>query len=452
MTATSSAPPSASTARRPAPPRRTSRAARPRRPPADPVRTDRGRLPARAGDRALVAAGRRDRRRARRSPSGSATPGSSSCPAGAGERRRPSGRPLDGGRQPAGRLRRGARRRGRRARLPSTAATGRVAAGEHAEPVECPLAGRRPRGPAGHRRSASRPRAGRSLGVEALGDPTSGRLSLGGDRSDSPPRPAALHLARRRPRGHDPRHRVARRRGGPDPGPGDGRPRRDRQRPGRQGAARLPRLGVAPAGGPPSAAAVRGPGPRRRRSGARSPGPMAAVLEAPRRDDGRDLGRSAGPGLRRARASTIDPPPADHVRVRSGEHAGEEGRWAGSGRDPAVRRRDVPRGGLGRSSATIRRGRCPSPTSSGSSDDGRAARPAGRRRSACTADAAGAPRPDLGVRRRDDRPRRAAGPRRRAPATSSACGATSAPARPSSRRGSPAASASTTPSTRRRSS
>jgi hypothetical protein len=26
---------------------------------------------------------------------------------------------------------------------------------------------------------------------------------------------------------------------------------------------------------------------------------------------------------------TVDPPPADHVRVRSGEHAGEEGRWAG---------------------------------------------------------------------------------------------------------------------------
>ena len=25
----------------------------------------------------------------------------------------------------------------------------------------------------------------------------------------------------------------------------------------------------------------------------------------------------------------ISAPPADHVRVRSGEHAGEEGRWAG---------------------------------------------------------------------------------------------------------------------------
>ena len=60
------------------------------------------------------------------------------------------------------------------------------------------------------------------------------------------------------------------------------------------------------------------------------------------------IGRSAGARLRRARPSTVDPPPADHVRVRSGEHAGEEGRWAGLAGRPPVRGRHVPRGRLGR--------------------------------------------------------------------------------------------------------
>jgi hypothetical protein len=58
-----------------------------------------------------------------------------------------------------------------------------IAAGEHAEPVECPVTGvvREVRPGVGIRVQAQ----GKALfGVEALGDPTTGRLSLGTDRGD----------------------------------------------------------------------------------------------------------------------------------------------------------------------------------------------------------------------------------------------------------------------------
>ena len=170
-----------------------------------------------------------------------------------------------------------------------------------------------------------------------------------------------------------------------------------------------------------------------------------------RRDDRRDLGRSAGARLR-CPERRDRPPRADHVRVRSGEHAGEEGRWAGLagirrfaggtfleagwvifGDDPP---RPVPLGGPRAVRLTMagRRGRRSRPRS--------ADRRRRREHRAST----------VAIRRRETRRARgAARPPRRAPATSSACGATSARARRSSRRGSPGARHRPTPSTRRRS-
>ncbi len=201
-----------------------------------------------------------------------------------------------------------------------------VAAGEHPEAVDCPMNGVvrdvRPG-------IAVRVRAqGRALvGVEALGDPTHGRLSLGGERSDQRQgrlratsldvglsgtilvigsRVDAEALTRARAMGV---------RGVVVSGLA-GKERRDfLASEGRQRAA-LHKL-------PPFAVLVLD-GALRRPIG----GPIAAVLEAL---SGLEVAISIDPP-----ALVFDEPdlafastPADHVRVRSGEHAGEEGRWAG---------------------------------------------------------------------------------------------------------------------------
>lgn len=201
-----------------------------------------------------------------------------------------------------------------------------LAAGEHPEPVDCPVAGvvRDIRPGIGVRVRAQ----GRAmLGAEALGDPASGRLSLGSDGHDHRhgrlrsttldvglagtilvigSRVDAEALTRARAMGV---------RGVVVSGLA-GKERRDfLASEGRQRAAlhKLPPFAVLVLDG-----ALRRP----------IAGPVAALLEA-----------LAGSTV----AITIDPPalvfdqpelevptPApDHVRVRSGEHAGEEGRWAG---------------------------------------------------------------------------------------------------------------------------
>lgn len=201
-----------------------------------------------------------------------------------------------------------------------------LATGEHPEPIECPLAGlvRDVRPGIGIRVRAQ----GRSMrGVEALGDPTSGRLSLGSERSDQRQgrlrstsldvglagtilvigsRVDAEALTRARAMGV---------RGVIVSGLA-GKERRDfLASEGRQRAAlhKLPPFAVLVLDG-----ALRRP----------IAGPVAAVLEA-----------LSGATV----AITTDPPalvfdepgvtvaqvPPGHVRVRSGEHAGQEGRWAG---------------------------------------------------------------------------------------------------------------------------
>jgi hypothetical protein len=202
----------------------------------------------------------------------------------------------------------------------------RIAAGEHAEPVDCPVAGvvREVRAGVGIRVRAQ----GRALlGVEALGDPTSGRLSLGSDRGD-------LRHGRLRPTSLDvglagtilvigsrvdaealTRARAMGVRGVVVSGLA-GKERRDfLASEGRQRAAlhRLPPFGVLVLDG-----AVRRP----------IAGPVSAALEA-----------LSGVTV----AITIDPPalvfdepelairpsPPGHVRIRAGERAGDEGIWAG---------------------------------------------------------------------------------------------------------------------------
>lgn len=202
-----------------------------------------------------------------------------------------------------------------------------LAAGEHHEAVECPLAGvvRDVRPGIDIRVRAQ----GRAIhGVEALGDPTSGRLSLGSDRGE--PR----HGGRLRSTSLDvglagtilligsrvdaealTRARAMGVRGVVVSGLA-GKERRDfLASEARQRAALHKR--------PPFAVLVLDGALRRPIAG-----PLAAVLE--------DLAGSAV-------AISIDPPalvfdepglevlgpPPGHVRVRSGEHAGEEGRWAG---------------------------------------------------------------------------------------------------------------------------
>jgi hypothetical protein len=201
-----------------------------------------------------------------------------------------------------------------------------IATGEHAEPVDCPVTGvvREVRAGVGIRIRAQ----GRALlGVEALGDPTSGRLSLGTDRGDQRHgrlRPTSLDvglagtilvIGSRVDAEALTRARAMGVRGVIVSGLG-GKERRDfLASEGRQRAAlhRLPPFAVLVLDG-----ALRRP----------IAGPVGGVLEA-----------LAG----RTVAITVDPPalvfdeselaiaapPAGHVRIRSGDHAGAEGRWAG---------------------------------------------------------------------------------------------------------------------------
>lgn len=201
-----------------------------------------------------------------------------------------------------------------------------IAAGEHAETVDCPLAGvvRDVRPGIGIRVRAQ----GRAmLGVEALGDPTHGRLSLGSERSDQRQgrlrstsldvglagtilvigsRVDAEALTRARAMGV---------RGVVVSGLA-GKERRDFLASEMRQRAALHKL-------PPFAVLVLDGAIRRPIAG-----PVHAVLEAL---SGATVAITVDPpalvfdepGL------TIVPPAPDHVRVRAGEHAGEEGRWAG---------------------------------------------------------------------------------------------------------------------------
>jgi hypothetical protein len=201
-----------------------------------------------------------------------------------------------------------------------------LAAGEHAEPIECPLAGvvRDVRPGIGIR---VRAQGQGLLGVEALGDPTSGRLSLGSERSDQRhgrlrstsldvglagtilvigSRVDAEALTRARAMGV---------RGVIVSGLA-GKERRDFMASEARQRAALHRL-------PPFAVLVLDGAVRRPIAG-----PVAAVLE---RLAGATVAITVDPPAMvfDEPGVAVDPPPADHVRVRSGEHAGEEGRWAG---------------------------------------------------------------------------------------------------------------------------
>jgi hypothetical protein len=201
-----------------------------------------------------------------------------------------------------------------------------LAAGEHAEPVECPLSGvvRDIRPGIGIRVHAQ----GRCmLGVEALGDPTSGRLSLGSERSDQRhgrlrstsldvglagtilvigSRIDAEALTRARAMGV---------RGVIVSGLA-GKERRDFMASEARQRASLHRL-------QPFAVLVLDGAVRRPIAG-----PIAAVLE---RLAGATVAITVDPPamIFDEPGITVEPPPADLVRVRAGEHAGEEGRWAG---------------------------------------------------------------------------------------------------------------------------
>lgn len=202
----------------------------------------------------------------------------------------------------------------------------RLATGDHVEAVESPVGGvvRDVRPGVSIRVRAQ----GRALpGVEALGDPTSGRLSLGSDRGD-------VRYGRLRSTSLDvglagtilvigsrvdaealTRARAMGVRGVIVSGL-SGKERRDflaseaRQR---ASLHRLPPFGVLILDG-----VIRRP----------IAGPIAAILEALA---GTTVAISVDPPALVFDAPTVDvaQPPADHVRVRSGEHAGDEGRWAG---------------------------------------------------------------------------------------------------------------------------
>ena len=202
----------------------------------------------------------------------------------------------------------------------------RVAAADHVEAIESPVGGVvrdiRPG-------IAIRIRAqGRGLpGVEALGDPTSGRLSLGGDRGD-------VRHGRLRSTSLDvglagtilvigsrvdaealTRARAMGVRGVVVSGLA-GKERRDfLASEGRQRAAlhRLPPFAVLILDG-----VIRRP----------IAGPIAAILEAL---TGTTVAISVDPPALVFDAPSVEiaTAPADHVRVRSGEMAGDEGRWAG---------------------------------------------------------------------------------------------------------------------------
>ncbi|HEX2753873.1 MAG TPA: hypothetical protein VHM48_00325 [Candidatus Limnocylindrales bacterium] len=201
-----------------------------------------------------------------------------------------------------------------------------LAAGEHAEAVDCPLAGvvRDVRPGIGIRVRAQ----GRALlGVEALGDPTFGLLSLGSERGDQRhgrlrstsldvglagtilvigSRVDAEALTRARAMGV---------RGVIVSGLA-GKERRDFLASESRQRAALHRL-------PPFAVLVLDGAIRRPIAG-----PVAAVLEAL---SGKTVAITIDPPalVFDEPALSVAAPPADHVRVRAGEHAGEEGRWAG---------------------------------------------------------------------------------------------------------------------------
>ncbi|HEX5824880.1 MAG TPA: hypothetical protein VFY18_10525 [Candidatus Limnocylindrales bacterium] len=206
-----------------------------------------------------------------------------------------------------------------------------IAAGDHPEPIESPLAGvvRDVRPGIGIRVRAQ----GRVLhGVEALGDPTSGRLSLGSDRGDRGDHrhPAGglrstaldvglagtiLVIGSRVDAEALTRARAMGVRGVIVSGLA-GKERRDFQGSEARQRAALHRL-------PPFAVLVLDGALRRPIAG-----PVAAVLEGL-------VGLPVAividppalvfdePGLE------VPTPPAGHIRVRSGEHAGREGHWAG---------------------------------------------------------------------------------------------------------------------------
>ena len=203
-----------------------------------------------------------------------------------------------------------------------------IAAGDHPEPIDSPLAGvvRDVRPGIGIRVQAQ----GRVLrGVEALGDPTSGRLSLGSDRGDHRHPSGGLRstaldvglagtilvIGSRVDAEALTRARAMGVRGVIVSGLA-GKERRDFQGSESRQRAALHRL-------PPFAVLVLDGALRRPIAG-----PVAAVLEGL-------VGSSVAivvyppalifdePGLELAT------PPVGHVRVRSGEHAGREGHWAG---------------------------------------------------------------------------------------------------------------------------
>ena len=201
-----------------------------------------------------------------------------------------------------------------------------LAAGEHPEPIECPLAGvvRDVRPGLGIRIRAQ----GRALrGVEALGDATHGRLSLGSDRGDPRQgrlRSAALDvgsagtilvISSRVDAEALTRARAMGVRGVIVSGLG-GKERRDFLASESRQRAALHRL-------PPFAVLVLDGALRRPIAG-----PVAGVLEALA---GRTVAITVDPPalVFDEPMVLIAPPPAGHVRVRSGEHAGAEGRWAG---------------------------------------------------------------------------------------------------------------------------
>jgi hypothetical protein len=201
-----------------------------------------------------------------------------------------------------------------------------LATGEHVEAVDCPMAGvvREIRPGIAIRVQAQ----GRAMpGVEALGDPTSGRLSLGTDRGD-------VRHGRLRSTSLDvglagtilvigsrvdaealTRARAMGVRGVVVSGLA-GKERRDFLASEARQRAALHRL-------PPFAVLILDGVIRRPIAG-----PIAAILEALA---GMTVAISVDPPALVFDAPGVDlaVPPANHVRVRSGEHAGEEGRWAG---------------------------------------------------------------------------------------------------------------------------
>jgi hypothetical protein len=229
--------------------------------------------------------------------------------------------------QPSNRLRRGTRAESGEL-LYEHAGHWALAAGSHAEPIESPLTGviRDVRPGIGIRVRAQ----GRVLhGVEALGDPTSGRLSLGSEGGDHRHPSGGLRstsldvglagtilvIGSRVDAEALTRARAMGVRGVVVSGL-SGKERRDFQASEARQRAALHRL-------PPFAVLVLDGALRRPIAG-----PIAAVLEGL-------VGATVAividppallfdePGLE------VPPTPPDHVRARAGEHAGREGQWAG---------------------------------------------------------------------------------------------------------------------------